>query len=310
MNYRFKRSMLSGHSGDVSLAVKRVIVRAVNRGLVVTSTRRLPRFPGDQSFHLQGRAVDVADKDGRRAPMVDFQRFLVRRFGCSAFLELIGPDNSLNCKNGRRMTLDEGSALEDQHDNHVHVVPSRAVVLPKRPRALIAKLRRRRSIRNAIKSGVPERFAELIHDKAAAANISYPLALALVQKESNFKNQFGHDRDRAGKLIFPAREGVVFVTKERAESYLIHARRTGLRQGVGLTQLTSGEYQDLAQKKGGLHRPSAQLEVGLNVLAGHIKALGKRRGIGAYNGGRGNPQIGYANDVIRRENDFRSKGVK
>jgi hypothetical protein len=304
MHYRFKSSMLNGNSGKVSRGVKRVIVRAVNRGLYVTSTRG--GVHASTSYHYSGKAVDVGAKTQR--PMTDFQRFLVRRFGCHSFLELFGPDNTLACKDGRPITLDEGSDLENLHDNHVHVAPSRVLALPVRPAKLIAKLRRARSIAAAKRAGA--KYAAMIYDEAEKAGISYPLALALVKKESNFINQFGHDRDAHGKVIFIDTAGRVLVSADKVRRYLSFARRTGLRQGVGLTQLTAGPYQSQAEARGGLHRPRVQLSVGFDALAGHIKALGKRRGIGAYNGGRGNPQLDYADSVIKLEDDFRKKGVK
>lgn len=305
MDYSFKSSMLNGQSGDIALAVKRLIVRAVNHKLYVTSTRRRPRFNGDKSYHIQGRAVDVAAKT--REPMVAFQKFLVDRFGCSAFLELFGPDNGLNCKNGKPVTLDEGAALENQHDNHVHVVPSRLLPLPVPP-AIRAAAVKARSVAAARLAGA--RYASQIYDAALKADLSYPLALGLVEKESQFRNQFGHDRDSSGRIIWHGTPGYVGVTRSRVKEYLSYAARTGKRQGVGLTQLTSGGFQAAAEAAGGLHKTKVQLDIGFGLLSGLIKKYGTRRGLGAYNGGPGNPQYAYADDVLKRDKRFREKGVK
>jgi hypothetical protein len=59
--------------------------------------------------------------------------------------------------------------------------------------------------------------------EAARAGLRLELAAALLEKESaGGHNVFGHDRDRSGKYIFPARDGSVKVTKEL---YLEYKRR-------------------------------------------------------------------------------------
>lgn len=311
---RFHPSMLRGHPGNITLAVRRVIVRAVNHDLVVTSTTGGAH--SSTSFHFskpRGRAVDFGVESAlvgtskQRSRLVAFQKFLVRRFGCGAFLELFGPDNAFNCKNGRSVSLDEGSALENAHDNHVHVAPSRILPLPQLSPEGVARARRWRSRMAARRAGA--RFVMPIQRAAMKHNISLPLALALVKKESNFINQVGHDRNSKGALIPPARPGVVLVSRGLVQAYLKVRAQFGA-QGMGLTQLTSPGIQDLAEKRGGLDKIGPQLDVGFEVLAGHIRALGKRKGIGAYNGGRGNPQLDYADSVLRLEAEFRAKGVK
>lgn len=122
---RFHRWMLNGHPGNVTPACQRFIVRATRAGLVVTSTTGGSH--ARTSFHFSkplGRAVDVGlpatlvgtEKGKRR--MVRFQRAEARH--PSRFFELFGPANSLCVKNGQRISLTEGSALENLHDTHVH----------------------------------------------------------------------------------------------------------------------------------------------------------------------------------------------
>jgi hypothetical protein len=56
---------------------------------------------------------------GTRGPMVKAQLREARRAG--AFLiEMFGPDNDTNFKNGIKFTLGEGEVLETMHDNHKH----------------------------------------------------------------------------------------------------------------------------------------------------------------------------------------------
>lgn len=120
---RFQPWMLNGKQGNISLACKRFIVRAINAGLRVTSTTGGVHTPG--SFHYprrflgaKGRAVDVAGPHDR---MVAFQRREHERG--RRYYELFGPDNRMNRKYGGVLRLREGSALEQLHDNHVHGAP-------------------------------------------------------------------------------------------------------------------------------------------------------------------------------------------
>jgi hypothetical protein len=109
----------NGHPTNVSADVKRVIVRANRAGLYVTSTT--DGGHASTSYHYSGRAVDVAAPmtSAGIALMVKFQRELASSPG--SYLEVFGPDNSACVKNGTRISLAEGTALENQHDNHVHV---------------------------------------------------------------------------------------------------------------------------------------------------------------------------------------------
>lgn len=118
--------MLNGHPGNVTAAVKREIMRGVAAGLMVTSTT------GGQhaktSHHYTGRAVDlgllprqVGTRRGREL-MVRHQRACARH--PERYLEVFGPDNRACVKNRQRITLAEGTPLEQNHDDHVHVAPA------------------------------------------------------------------------------------------------------------------------------------------------------------------------------------------
>jgi hypothetical protein len=52
--------------------------------------------------------------------MEAFQRAEFERFAKSGAIELIGPINELTVLRGHSTRLAQGSALETQHDNHVH----------------------------------------------------------------------------------------------------------------------------------------------------------------------------------------------
>lgn len=115
--YLLPKPWYRGKSSNVSRATKRCIARAVYAGLYVTSTTGGQHASG--SWHYARKAVDVAGTWDR---MVEFQRAELRR-GAGKYNELFGPDNAACVKNGSRVTLGEGTGLEDQHDTHVHAAP-------------------------------------------------------------------------------------------------------------------------------------------------------------------------------------------
>lgn len=115
---------------NVTPKLRRAIMRATAAGLRCSSTKRFPT--GGGSWHQardaqgRGRAVDlglppalIGTLKGRQR-LVDFQRREFSRGG-AFWQEVIGPDNSRCILRGRVAALAEGSALENQHDNHVHL---------------------------------------------------------------------------------------------------------------------------------------------------------------------------------------------
>lgn len=122
-----------GVDPNVNAECKKAICRAFVAGLVPTSTTGGKHAPG--SFHGQrnsqgqGRAVDfglrkelVGTKKGY-ARLATFQRkeFWRRSQKKVKPAELIGPINALTVLRYQHTGLSEGSALEQAHDNHVHV---------------------------------------------------------------------------------------------------------------------------------------------------------------------------------------------
>jgi hypothetical protein len=131
-------STIDGHPSNVTRRVKYVIRRAHKHGLVVTSTT--DGGHADFSWHKivlgrnrRGHAVDVGftqhDIDHlspheRRRRLIDFQTSeykRARRLGFRTYKELLGPHDGLCILQGRPVGLVNGTALENQHDNHVHV---------------------------------------------------------------------------------------------------------------------------------------------------------------------------------------------
>ena len=136
--------------------------------------------------------------------------------------------------------------------------------------------------------GLDEDDAKALVEEAKSENVDVALAAALCQQESGFKNIFGCD---FGAGVAFCHEGV---TEPRAKQL----RAGGRPNGIGWTQLTSFSLVDAANQEGGSWIVRNQLRIGFRYLAELMGDLGERTGIGAYNGGPGNPQLGYADDVL------------
>ena len=126
--------------------------------------------------------------------------------------------------------------------------------------------------------------------EARRAGIGPSLALALVQRESDFRNVFGSDP------VEPPQLRAAPVTRASYRRYR-ELRDTHGTQGVGLTQLTWRPFQDDADAAGGAWKPRVQLRVGFAALAENIRNHGRRAGIAAYNG-RGPRAERYALEVL------------
>ena len=140
------------------------------------------------------------------------------------------------------------------------------------------------------------RHGRLIVAAAKRARLPLPLACALVEQESSFRNVFGHDA-----VANPVKGGRV--TRERFEQYRKFRDRGLGAQGVGVTQLTFPPFQDRADALGGCWKVRHQLRVGFEVLAGAIGQHGVRGGLAVYNAGSASSPAGleYAKKVLTRE---------
>jgi len=146
------------------------------------------------------------------------------------------------------------------------------------------------------------RYGRTIVAEARRARLPLPLACALVEQESSFRNVFGHDGVRN-----PIPKGGA-VTRE---SYLRYRgwRDAGLgAQGVGLTQLTWPPYQKRADHLGGCWKVRNQLRVGFEVLAAAVARHGVRGGLAEYNAGspRNAAGLAYAAQVLEREQRWKA----
>ena len=134
------------------------------------------------------------------------------------------------------------------------------------------------------------RYGPAILATSKREKLPFALALAVVEQESGFQNIFGCDK------------GAPFchqqVTRDRVQALITHVNGGGISNGVGLTQLTSIGFILQAEARGGAHRVRPQCRVGFGLLHDLIERHGEQVGIGAYNGGEGNPNFNCATSVV------------
>lgn len=298
---------LNGHPGNITRACRRAAKRIVRAGLVVTATTdgqhaatslHFPRPPRRKKGHaVDGAPLNSLSHEKRLARLRRFQRAELRR-GVRLYDELFGPINGACIKNGVQITLANHSALEDQHDNHVHIAPRTSLI--RRVARMAHPVRVGRDVllaRRAKRHGA--RYSLRIVREARLASIPVSLGFALIEQETGFRNVWGHDGHPNG--VTDALSGSE-VTKA---AYRAYKRRRGTKgqggmQGVGPAQLTWWELQDSADFLGGCWRPRHNIRIAFHRLAALISIHGERDGIRAYNGS-GPKAVNYERQVKRRE---------
>jgi hypothetical protein len=96
---------------------------ASSMGLQMTSATRAPRFPGDRSLHIQGRAMDFSnDSVGRGTPQqLAFAQKMIAQYGTN-LEQLIYTPLGFGISRGKQVPLSHwGESTNKQHYNHVHV---------------------------------------------------------------------------------------------------------------------------------------------------------------------------------------------
>lgn len=140
-------------------------------------------------------------------------------------------------------------------------------------------------------------------------NIPISLGFALVEKESGFRNVFGHDPTQS----IPDRWKGTVVTKDKYKYYKSRRSRYGM-QGVGPTQLTWYEFQDRADKLGGCWSTRYNIRVGISILASYYHRYKKHhstresvRLAGRDYNGSGSAADAYGNDLVKRFNKWHNR---
>jgi hypothetical protein len=145
----------------------------------------------------------------------------------------------------------------------------------------------------AVEHGCRRALAEIIVEQARRWKLPISVGFALCEKESGFRNVFGHDR-----TIF---SGAGEVTHVKYVLYRTRRRLSGnrLMQGVGVCQLTWWQTQDLADQRGGCWKSEHNISVGFQTLAANIREYGYAKGCERYNG-TGPAAVAYSRDLRER----------
>lgn len=138
------------------------------------------------------------------------------------------------------------------------------------------------------------RYSLRIIMQARKSGIPISLGFALIEKESDFENVFGHDPTDS----IPDSWKGTMVTKNKYLFYKVRRPEHGM-QGVGPAQLTWWAYQDQADKRGGCWIPKHNISVAFDHMAALIennKTL--REAVAKYNG-TGPKAEAYASAVLK-----------
>jgi hypothetical protein len=140
--------------------------------------------------------------------------------------------------------------------------------------------------------------------EARAAGLPISMAFALCEKESDFRNVFGHDK---GGMYHGQQ-----VTPERVGHMLREVAKGQVSNGVGFTQLTSEGFIRQAEKLGGAHVVKYQLRVAFKLLAYLIGKHGPVKGCAAYNAGEGGWRngMGYSQDLRSKQDIWHKRLAK
>jgi hypothetical protein len=165
-------------------------------------------------------------------------------------------------------------------------------------RRLYARRAARRVAKRAAAHGVPKAIAHDIAFACRKYHLRYALGFAMFEQESDFEVIYGHDAGGAypGRSVTKAN-----YAKFRAE---LIARHGGGANGVGLGQIT---YWTYIRDHIGLWKPRVEVYLAISILADLVHRLGEETGVGAYNGGEGNPNPTYASEVLARARSWRQK---
>lgn len=131
--------VMGGGGGDVlgtkggNLQTAKKIAESM--GLIMTSYKRGPRYPGDNSLHIQGRAMDFSNTTGNTGTpqQLNYAKKMVSDYG-SSLTQLIYTPLGYGIANRKKVGLDYwGAATNKEHYNHVHVAYAKGGFTPDGP---------------------------------------------------------------------------------------------------------------------------------------------------------------------------------
>jgi hypothetical protein len=150
-------------------------------------------------------------------------------------------------------------------------------------------------LKRLLPSTADDGMATHIIEQHEATGLPLSDCLALVEKESGFRNVFGHDATSS----IPERWKGSRVTWAKYRWYKLRRKSKGA-QGVGPCQLTWPPLQNDADRMGGCHKPGPNMRLGFTHLKIQIERLGREKGAAAYNG-TGPAAEAYGRDFVRKQ---------
>jgi hypothetical protein len=134
----YKASPSKVDMGSISGSLQSAKELAESMGLILTSSKRDPRYPGDKSLHISGRAMDFSNvPQGTRgsAEMDKFAKEMIKRHG-SKLTQLIYTPLGYGIANGKKVDLSYwGDDTNKTHHDHVHVAyKDGGMIGPNKPR--------------------------------------------------------------------------------------------------------------------------------------------------------------------------------
>ncbi|WP_424462862.1 hypothetical protein [Pseudoclavibacter helvolus] len=131
--------------------------------------------------------------------------------------------------------------------------------------------------------------ADAIVRAAVAVGLEVAIAAAIIQKESNGRNVYGHDRGGVFSTAALGKPHDNLVTEDNFRDFRRRINQSGsISNGVGPAQITwKGYFPDAEAKGYKLWQAEDNIRYGLNLFAGHLRGSGDIVEAGrAYNGAR------------------------
>lgn len=124
---------------------------------------------------------------------------------------------------------------------------------------------------------------------AKAVGLEVAIAAAIIQKESNGRNVYGHDRGGVFSTAALGKPADNLVTEANFRTFVTEISKPGaVSNGVGPAQITyKGYFPDAAAKGFRLWHAEDNIRYGLGLFASHLRGSGDIVEAGrAYNGAR------------------------
>lgn len=147
--------------------------------------------------------------------------------------------------------------------------------------------------------------ADAIVRAAKELGLEVAIAAAIIQKESNGRNVYGHDRGGVFSNAALGKPADNLVTEQNFQDFRRRINQSGsISNGVGPAQITwKGYFPDAEAKGYKLWRAEDNIKYGLSLFASHLRGSGSIVDAGAaYNGARQ-----YGIDLANMVSGWRSR---